>query len=139
MRVRADMKGKGPSAAFDLLESKLRSLRGRRFYGTFRMLANGEEEYYACVEMTEDDDPGTMQLETGSIPGGRYARRRIMGWEKVIREGRLPAVFDEFAESLGPCVDHDGIRPCLEFYRSREELLILVPVKSEAARGSRRS
>ena len=95
----------------------------------------GKRSTTLCVEMTEDDDPGTMQLETGSIPGGRYARRRIVGWEKVVREGRLPAAFDEFAESLGPYVDHDGIRPCLEFYRSHEELLILVPIKSEAAHG----
>ena len=36
LRVRADMKGKGPSAAFRLLESKLPNLKGRKFYGTFQ-------------------------------------------------------------------------------------------------------
>ena len=132
MRVRADMKGKGPSAAFDLLESKLPSLKGRRFYGTFRMLANGEEEYYACVRMVDGDDPGAMQLESGLIPGGRYARRRVMGWERVIREGRLPALFGDFVKSLGPYVDNAGVRPSLEFYRSRDELLLLTPVKPDA-------
>jgi hypothetical protein len=43
LRVRADMKGKGPSAAFDLLESKLLSLKGRKFYGTFQPTPDGEE------------------------------------------------------------------------------------------------
>jgi hypothetical protein len=43
LRVRADMNGKGPSAAFEFLESKLPTLKGRKFYGTFRFTPNGEE------------------------------------------------------------------------------------------------
>jgi hypothetical protein len=70
MRVRADMKGNGPSAAFDLLESRLATIKGRKFYGVFRLLPNGEEEYYACVEISETDNPEKMSLETGTIPGG---------------------------------------------------------------------
>jgi len=131
MRVRADMKGKGPSYAFTILESKLPSLRGRRFYGTFRMLPHGEE-YYACVERIGSDDPEKMQLETGTIPGGRYARRKIMGWEEIVRAGRLPAVFMEFVKALEPFVDHAEIRPSLEFYRSRDELILFVPMMPEA-------
>jgi len=129
MRVRADMKGKGPSVAFNLLESKLPSLKGRKFYGAFRILASGEEEYYACVAKNEGDDPERMLLESGLIPGGKYAKRKIVGWEKIVREGRLPAVFQEFVESHEPYVDHDEIRPALEFYRSREELLLFMPMK----------
>ena len=34
LRVRADMKGAGPKAAFDALESRLPGLKGRKFYGT---------------------------------------------------------------------------------------------------------
>ena len=131
IRVRADMKGKGPSAAFNLLESRLPSLKGRRFYGTFRMLSNGEEEYYACVEMVDEDDPKAMQLDTGLIPGGVYVRRRVMGWEKVVREGRLPALFGRFAASYEPYIDHEEIRPSIEFYRSHEELLMLMPVRKD--------
>ena len=48
LRVRADMKGKGPSAAFNLLESKLPTLKGRKFYGTFQPTPD-REECYACV------------------------------------------------------------------------------------------
>jgi hypothetical protein len=33
---RADLGGKDPPAAFDHLESKLLTLKGRKFYGTFR-------------------------------------------------------------------------------------------------------
>ena len=69
LRVRADMKGKGPSAAFNLLESKLPTIKGRKFYGTFQPTPDGEE-YYACVVRIDSDDPEKMQLETGVIPGG---------------------------------------------------------------------
>ena len=132
MRVRADMKDKGPPAAFELLESRLPSLKRRRFYGTFRKLANGEEEYFACVEMAEGDDPRLMQLESGLIPGGKYARRKLTGWEKTVREGKLPGVFRDFAGSNEPYVDHDEARPSLEFYRSHDELFLFIPMKEDA-------
>lgn len=130
LMVRADMKGKGPSDAFRILEEKLPTLKGRKFYGTFKELPNGEEEYYACVVRVESDDPGKMKLETGLIPGGKYARRRIDGWEKVVREGKLPGMFNDFAKSHLPQLDNS--RPSLEYYRSRDELFIFVPVRTEA-------
>jgi hypothetical protein len=67
LRVKADMKGKGPSAAFDLLESKLPSLKGRKFYGTFQPKSD-EEEYYACVARIDSDDPDKMKLEREIFP-----------------------------------------------------------------------
>jgi hypothetical protein len=67
LRVKADMKGKGPSAAFDLLESKLPSLKGRKFYGTFQPKPD-EEEYYACVARIDSDDPDKMKLERDLSP-----------------------------------------------------------------------
>ena len=99
MSARADMKDKGPQAAFELLESRLPSLKRRRFYGTFQKLANGEEEYSACVEMVEGDDPQLTQLESGLIPGGRYARRKLTEWEKTVREGKLPGMFQDLDQT----------------------------------------
>jgi hypothetical protein len=131
MRVRAHMKGKGPAEAMQILESKLPSLKGRKFYGTFRMLPGGEE-YYACVAQIATDDPKEMQLETGVIPGGIYARRKVLDWEKVINDGRLPAVFTEFARAHD--VDHS--RPSIEFYRSQDELQLFVPVVSTSTSSS---
>jgi hypothetical protein len=123
--VRADLKGKGPSEAFRLLESKLPNLRGRHFYGTIRILPTGEE-YCACVERVEGEDPAAMGLEGGSIPGGLYVRRKIFDWESVIAAGQLPSIGREMVAAYPV----DSSRPELEFYRSKSELHLLIPVLS---------
>jgi hypothetical protein len=128
LRVRADMKGKGPKAAMDALESKLPSLKGRRFYGAYRMLDDGEE-YYACVEKLPTEDAAGLGLETGTIPGGRYVRRRVWDWESVVAAGKMKEVSDEFARGY----DLDSERPSIEFYRSMKELHILLPLAAAAA------
>ena len=132
LRVRANMKGKGPPEAFALLESKLPTLKGRKFYGTFRMTPDGEE-YWACVARLDGDDPGAMHLEAGVIPGGWYARRKVEDWEKVIKEGKLPAIFTDLANSVAESVDES--RPAVEYYRSREEMLAMMPVKGPPPSG----
>ena len=125
LRVRADMKGKGPSAAFNLLESKLPTIKGRKFYGTFQFTPDGEE-YYACVVRIDTDDPDRMQLEPGVIPGGWYARSKLMDWEKNL--SKLPSLFQEMARTH----DVDPERPSLEFYRSQVELQLFLPVLSHS-------
>jgi len=71
MRVGADIKGNGPSLAFALLESKLPSLKGRKFHASYRMFTNGDEEYYGCVARIDGDDLEGMHPESGLIPRGR--------------------------------------------------------------------
>ena len=122
LRVKADMKGQGPPAAFDLLESKLPTLKGRRFYGTFRITPAGPE-YYACVVRIDSDDAGKMNLETGTIPGGWYARRALSDWQGKIPQ--LPYIFQEMAQGQ----DVDPSRPSLEFYRSQAELQLFLPLR----------
>jgi hypothetical protein len=125
LRVRADMKGGGPAEAMKLLESKLSSLKGRKFYGAFRILNDGEE-YFACVERVATDEPEKMGLEVATIPGGLYARRKLYDWEKIIAEGKLPAYEREFVQLH----DVDRSRPELEYYRSMAEMQFLLPVLS---------
>jgi hypothetical protein len=117
------MKGTGPKAAFAALESKLPTLKGRRFFGTIRMLDDGEE-YYACVEKLPAEDPAALGLEAGTIPGGRYVRRRVWDWESVVAAGKMKETSEEFAR--GYALDPD--RPSIEFYRSMKELHILLPL-----------
>lgn len=127
LRVRADMSGAGPSAAFDLLESRLPTIKRRRFYGSFLITEQGEE-YFACVERISTDDPSKMRVGEGVIPGGLYARRKFPDWAKNLQQ--LPSAFEEMIRRH----EHDPARPSLEFYRSHTELLLFLPVLSRAQR-----
>jgi len=129
LRVLADWKGGGPAEAMHRLESKLPSLKGRHFYGTFRLLPAGEE-YFACVEKLATDDPRTMGLEVGVIPGGLYARRKVFDWEKVIAAGQLGTIFQNMVAEYPV----DRSRPDIEYYRSMKELHLLVPVLNRESR-----
>jgi len=124
------MQGKGPAEAFRLLESKLPGLRGRRFYGAIHVLEGRPEEYYACVERDPGDDPTAMAVEEGVLPGGLYVRRKLTGWKAIVDAGQLPSIGREMAQlySLDPT------RPELEFYRSMEELHLLLPVTDRKRR-----
>lgn len=123
--VKADMNGKGPFEAMQILESRIPSLKGRKFYGVFRVQPDGEEDYYACVAEIESEETA-KKLETGVIPGGKYARRKIMNWENVICDGDLSRVNQEFTKSR----DVDPNRFTIEFYRSHDELELMVPIRN---------
>jgi DNA gyrase inhibitor GyrI len=125
LRVLADWSRGGPAAAMAKLEAKLPSIKGRKFYGVFRSTPNGEE-YFACVAKLDSDDPPRMDLETGEIPGGWYARRKVTDWSRDI--GQLAVQFQDMIRVLGENVDNR--RPEIEFYRSQSEMFVLVPVHS---------
>jgi hypothetical protein len=127
LRVRADWSAGGPAAAMAIVESKLSTLKARNFYGTFRPTPEGEE-YFACVARVDEDDPAKMGLESGEIPGGWYARRKIRDWEKDLTQ--LAVQFKDLERILGEGVDPR--RPRIEFYRSQAEMLVFVPVLAPA-------
>ena len=104
--------------AFTRLEATLPSLRGRRFYGVVI-----GEEYRACVAIHPDDDPRALPHLTWTLPGGRYVRRRIPNWE-----ANLHLIGPAF-EALRRRADFDPSRPCIEYYRSQRELLVMAPVR----------
>ncbi len=106
--------------AFVRLESKLDSLKGRKFYGVYFW---EREEYRACVRRQDGDDPEALGLRTATIPGGRYAYRRLKGdYETII--AAIAPTFDALAR------EHrvDPSRPSVEFYRRHEEFLLYLPV-----------
>jgi hypothetical protein len=114
----------GAGEAFDRLEARLPSLKGRKFYGT---MLNGE--YRACVALEPQDSPAAMGLETWTIPGGAYARRKLEGWPERLSE--IGRIFGALAAEY----PRDPARPNIEFYRSQKELLLLMPVASSAEGG----
>jgi DNA gyrase inhibitor GyrI len=108
--------------AMQALEAQLGSLKQRRFYGVGVRTAAGDE-YRACVTLDAGSDLATSSLTRWTIPGGRYARRRIADWEQ-----KIALIAPTFAE-LRAHHEVDPTRPWIEFYRSRRELLVMVPVR----------
>ena len=111
----------GAGDAFDRLEARLPSLKGRKFYGT---MLNGE--YRACVAIESQDVPASMGLETWTIPGGAYVRRKMERWPERLAE--IGQVFGALAAEY----PRDTARPNIEFYRSQKELLLFMAVASPA-------
>jgi len=111
----------GAKDGFNKLEGKLQSLRGRKFYGTFQPETG---EYRACVAIESGDDPQRMGLATGVIPGGLYLREKMKNW--MSRRDEIGKTFMAMAERERNRVDKS--RPSVEFYRSQDELILLLPV-----------
>lgn len=112
---------RGAKEAFDELESHLSTLKGRKFYG----LIYGrppQDEYYACVAMEPEDELKPLPLEKMTVPGGLYAQERIMDWANNIPK------FKEVFGQLRDQHEMDTGRPCVEYYRSMQEVLCRVPV-----------
>lgn len=110
----------GVKDVWEKLESKIGSLKGRKFYGAY---FNATGEYRACVAMNEDDGPAALGLDVGVIPRGKYAEAKLQDWPSNTH--RIPEIFAELASSH----DVDSSRPSIEFYRSQRELILLLPIE----------
>ena len=103
-----------------LLEDTIGSLRGRKFLGAFDEAVG---RYRACVQVTPDDDPASLGLSTGVVPGGAYARARLRGEPEELYQ-RIPSTF----AALEASVERDRDRPGIEVYRRHGEVDLLVPL-----------
>ncbi len=128
MCIVADGGPEGAREAFNRLESKLPSLRGRKFYGTFHPTTG---EYRACVACVPGDDPARLGLAAGVIPGGLYFREKMKNWTS--RTDEIGKMFKAIGERERLRVDSS--RPSIEFYRSQDELILLLPISPRAEAG----
>ena len=94
-------------------------LCGRRFYGAFDPIA---DDYRACVEV-RDQDRVVPELESGTLPGGRYLRARLHGDPPAVYD-RIGPTFDELTQHTTP----DTSRPSIEYYRRKDEIDLLLPI-----------
>ncbi len=124
MYVIAEGGAAGAKQAFDRLEARLPTLRGRRFYGAYYPRAN---EYRACVALQPGDNPVAVGLDTWVIPGGSYVREKMKDW--TARVADIGKAFVSMTDREGARVDCG--RPSIEFYRSQAELILLLPVKTK--------
>ena len=96
-------------------------LKGRRFFGTFDKETC---EYRVCSEIREGDDPTAEGFEVTTIPGGTYLCARLQGEPPAVY-ARIPPTFEELVK-LGSV---DSSRPSIEFYKSRDVIDLLLPVR----------
>jgi DNA gyrase inhibitor GyrI len=128
-RVEAVGGPSGAGAAFDRLEGRMKTLRGRKMYGV--LYPGNPERYFACLRL-DDATSDDLGFERASVPGGLYGRRLIRGWDSKLPE--LPHFFDTLrAELVDTGYVHDRERPSIEYYRRVDELIIMVPVLPSAA------
>jgi len=80
------------------------------------------------VAIDPSDDRASLPHPTWILPRGKYVRRRIPDWMQHLD------VIGPTMQALLRRPDVDPSRPCLEFYRSQRELLIMVPILERAAR-----
>jgi hypothetical protein len=108
-------------AAWRALESRLTSLKGRKFYGLCRNEGSGTV-YYAGLEPLDAKEIESLGLSTISVKGGKYARAKLVDWHQHTDE------IGAIVEDLEKAFLIDPNRPVVEHYRSHSELYLLAPL-----------
>jgi hypothetical protein len=126
MVVRAEEFPGGLKTAWDRLESKLSSLKGRKFYAASRY-EGSQMVYFAGVVPASDEEVATLGLPTISVKGGKYARTKLMDWPKHTDE--IGPIFSELTREFPMAPDGWA----LEYYRSQSELHLLIPLATSKA------
>lgn len=119
MYVKSESGPAGAGYAFTKLESKLLSIKGRKFYG---LISDGGKTYLSCVAVEAGDSPETLGFELTTIPSGKYIKTKIWEWMD-----RLDEIYPTF-RSLSKKCKEDTSRPRIEFYRSQKELILMLPI-----------
>lgn len=122
LSVRASYFPGGIKDAFTTLESKLPSLKGRKFYGALIEEKEGIV-YRACVVASESSEFNKLGLDNYIIPGGKYATTLIKNWNRNVDR------IGDFFKIMSKDFEEDFSRPKVEFYRSSRELVLMLPVK----------
>ena len=115
---------RGNRAAFNAIESHLKTLRGRRFYGLVYGSESGMDYHAGLVPHHEIEERMFSELgfSITDVEGGPCARVKMLDWSSKT---------DQIGPTIGAMIGECGIdpsRPQVEFYRSLGELHLLVPV-----------
>lgn len=114
----------GIPAAWQRLEERVGSLRGRKFYG-LTLPEEGQLVYYAGVESRDAEEVRALGFPTLTIEGGRFARVKLDDWPEHTAE--IGPIFDYLMQTY--LMQPDA--PTIEFYRSQTELHLLIPLVAE--------
>ncbi|OGN97244.1 MAG: hypothetical protein A2Z77_06680 [Chloroflexi bacterium RBG_13_51_36] len=116
----------GLKAAWDGLESRLSSLKGRKFYGVSRY-EGSQVAYFTGVEPLSDEEVTALGLPTMMVKGGKHARAKLLDWPN--HTDKIGQIFGELTRDFP--MDPTGW--ALEYYRSQSELHLLMPLAGPKA------
>lgn len=117
----------GNRAAFRSLESHLKSLKGRKFYGLVYGTGDSMDYYAGLLPDNEIEERRFADLGFPiiGIEGGRCARMKLLDWTSKT---------DQIGPLIGAMIEQFGIdpsRPQMEYYRSLSELHLLLPIPDD--------
>lgn len=115
--------GKGIGDAFVRLAEKLENNGQKR--DCYGIVLNEEDgmNYYAAFTELYDGEAVEKELSTYVISSGKYQSIRVREWNKNILH--IGPTFDQILKS-GKV---DTSSPCIEFYKTEQELLCMVKAK----------
>ncbi len=108
--------------AFQTLENLDPSVIGRHFYGISIENKKGEITYKAAVEESFEGEGKKYGCETFVITKGEYMTETIFNFMNSINI--IPDTFQKLLSSPGL----DKNFPCVEWYKSNEELICMVRI-----------
>lgn len=114
----------GIKDSWERLESKLDSLKGRKFYG-LTFFEEGHLVYYAGLQPLDRTEIATLGFPTLTLKGGKFARVKLMDWNNHADE--IGPIFDRLMEKY----KKDPSGPTVEFYRSQSELHLMIPIAED--------
>jgi hypothetical protein len=101
-------------------ESRFTTLRGR----TMMAVVWPEQGIYRlATAMRDEDDPDALGLRMGCLPGGGYLQLSLTAGGRGVHRLIGPAF-----EELHAHGEYDAARPCIEVYRSPQQVDCLLPV-----------
>lgn len=122
---KADDFGKGIAESFVRLADKLNTPGQRReCYGIITK-ENGNLEYYAAFTELYEKEAEDKKLPKRILESGKYVSIVIHEWNKNLLH--IGPTFDQILKS-GLA---DANKPCIEFYKSEQELVCMVQAKQD--------
>jgi hypothetical protein len=121
MGMKVDRFPEDVQSAFSSLENKLHAKKNRKFLGALNV-SNNTPDYTACIEQSIYDDPMSLGLQTYKLPGGKYITGKLINW--TLNTHLIQEMFGE----MGNKYIFDPSRPQLEYYKSKRELILMLPV-----------
>ena len=114
----------GNREAFNAIESRLDSMKGRKFYALVFEVGDTIEYFAGLIPESEEEERRFTSEGFGvsEVEAGTWARAKLENWESKI---------DQIGPTIGSMIaefGYDPSKPQIEFYRSRAELHLLVPV-----------